>query len=185
MVDIVQYVTDNNVSLHATYSTAIQMYDKDIIDFLMYDIYRYDRSTMNTLNDIDDLNNLNNLNNLDDQLSEHKYRVGQEDFRDGLIRRYGRCMITGDEPSVCEACHIIPHKEGTNYKIDNGLFLSASIHKLFDTKQLTIDGTTHKVVLLNPLKHANYKKYDGMYIKELTEQTAEYLTIHNSFYRLS
>ncbi|KAJ7085821.1 hypothetical protein B0H15DRAFT_846503 [Mycena belliarum] len=36
-------------------------------------------------------------------------------FRDDVIDRDGTCIITGDAPLNCTACHILPHAKGDNY----------------------------------------------------------------------
>lgn len=166
MKDLYNIIKNSNVSHCETYSLLIQLYDIDIVNFIMYDMYGYKYDPNN-----------------DDILKLKNHRVGQEEFRDGLIKRYKKCIITNDNASVCEACHIIPYEICKNYKIDNGLLLTASIHKLFDNYELTIDDKTHKVRLNNGKKFNNYQKYDGMFIKGISKQTSSYLAEHNKDFK--
>lgn len=71
-------------------------------------------------------------------------RVGQGTFRKSLFDKYhGRCIITGiDHPKLLIASHIKPwaicsNKERLN--IDNGLLLSATYDRLFDSGLITFD----------------------------------------------
>lgn len=68
-------------------------------------------------------------------------RLKQSLFRDKLIERYKKCIMTNSPPIMCEACHIIPFCESSDeqkYDIDNGLLLEAGIHKLFDEYLISI-----------------------------------------------
>jgi len=63
-------------------------------------------------------------------------RDGQGDFRDGLLKAWGRCAISGiNNPSLLQACHIKDWaKADDTEKLDaeNGLILSHTLHKAFD-----------------------------------------------------
>ena len=60
------------------------------------------------------------------------FRSQQNKFRNDIIKRDKCCVISGIGSSECEAAHIIPVNVETNYDINNGLLLSANLHKSFD-----------------------------------------------------
>ena len=65
-----------------------------------------------------------------------KSRIGQGQFRENLLSKYGKCVITGvDIPQVLVASHIKPWAACDNRErldINNGLILSATYDRLFD-----------------------------------------------------
>ncbi|MCK8047163.1 HNH endonuclease [Shewanella sp. 1CM18E] len=71
-----------------------------------------------------------------------KMRRGQPAFRQALVSAYGnKCAVTGCRiEGLLEAAHIVPHCQGTNYEVSNGLLLRADIHTLYDIGLLTIAG---------------------------------------------
>jgi len=104
----------------------------------------------------------------DDKLREGQIRVrqGQAEFRGKLLEAYGRrCAVTGTllEP-LLEAAHIVPHAEGTDYRVTNGLLLRADIHTLYDLYHLSIDErcTIH---LSRTAKQTDYAQYHGKKIR--------------------
>ena len=71
-------------------------------------------------------------------------RVGQGLFRKILLEKYhGRCIITGiDHPKLLVASHIKPWAVSSNTErlsVDNGLLLSATYDRLFDSGLITFD----------------------------------------------
>ena len=124
-------LTYDNLSMIEIYDnlSKLNIYDKIIIDFYMYDRYKYIHNN---------------------QILVEK-RDGQEEFRQKLINRYRCCIISDAPPITCEAAHIIPYANLTidKYNIDNGLLLRKDLHKLFDNKQLIIDPITLKISI-NP-----------------------------------
>lgn len=80
----------------------------------------------------------------DDLWRERQVRIrrGQTEFRMQLLAVYGNsCAVTGTGmPDLLEAAHIVPHAEGTDYRVSNGLLLRADIHTLYDLHHLSIDG---------------------------------------------
>lgn len=149
--------------LYKIYLNLIQIYDIDIVKFVLYDKYGFEP-------------NEPNIESIQDQIN----RIGQEEFRSKLIQRYKRCIVTQDCADICEACHIVPYSICKSYDINNGLLLTASLHKLFDNYDMTIDATTHLIKMKN--KQHSYSKYDKMYVHNLSKDTSEYLAIHNKLY---
>lgn len=66
-----------------------------------------------------------------------KSRIGQGQFRENLLSKYGKCVITGvNIPQVLVASHIKPWAACDNHErldINNGLILSATYDRLFDS----------------------------------------------------
>ena len=66
-----------------------------------------------------------------------KSRIGQGQFRENLLSKYGKCVITGvDIPQVLVASHIKPWAACDNRErldINNGFILSATYDRLFDS----------------------------------------------------
>ena len=81
-----------------------------------------------------------------DRIAIVKSRIGQGLFRDKLFKKYaGHCVITGlDHPKLLIASHIKPWAASTNeerIQVDNGLLLSATYDRLFDSGLITFDGS--------------------------------------------
>lgn len=93
-------------------------------------------------------------------------RRGQPDFRRRLLDAYGcTCAVTGCKiRSVLEAAHIIPHADGTDYKVDNGLPLRADIHTLFDLLLLTVS-PDYRIFTNRELAGSEYEKLNGQEIR--------------------
>ncbi len=73
----------------------------------------------------------------------------QNTFRDNLIKRDGKCVVTQKNISrECEACHIIPYAEGGDFSIDNGLLISSTLHKLFDHFIWSINPSDYTIDIL-------------------------------------
>jgi ParB/RepB/Spo0J family partition protein len=73
----------------------------------------------------------------------------QNYYREGLINRYKKCIISGMHMEVCEACHIIPFSESENFDINNGILLNSVLHKLFDKHYWSINPSTLCVEISN------------------------------------
>ena len=95
-------------------------------------------------------------------------RTKQSKFREEIISRDLKCLITGDNYEICEACHIIPYCESKSFDIDNGLLFNKCFHKMFDTFKFSINSfdcieLTNKILL--DLCYSNYHQYNGKKIK--------------------
>lgn len=89
-------------------------------------------------------------------------RVGQGLFRKQLMDKYhGSCVITGiNHPKLLVASHIKPWAASDNYErlhVDNGLLLSATYDRLFDSGLITFD-KTGKIFLSSFIGVENEKK---------------------------
>lgn len=92
-------------------------------------------------------------------------RVGQGVFRKSLIDKYnGRCIITGIEhPKLLVASHIKPWAVSSNEErlsVNNGLLLSATYDRLFDSGLITFD--KHGKIFLSSLIGAENIKRLGL-----------------------
>lgn len=110
-------------------------------------------------------------------------RRGQPDFRKRLLAAYGnKCAVTGcGVRSVLEAAHIIPHADGTDWGIGNGLPLRADIHTLFDLRLLSVS-PDYRVHISRELAGSDYENLHGKTInlpeKELNYPAPEKLAKH-------
>jgi len=106
-----------------------------------------------------------------------KTRIGQDVFRERVLKRAPFCPITGvTDERLLQAAHIKPWKDSTSEeKVDacNGIMLTLTIHKLFDDGFLTFIG---KKIKLSPyISPFNFKKL-GM----IDGQTFSLLNIEGS-----
>jgi hypothetical protein len=92
---------------------------------------------------------------IEEPSEEKNKRIGQKEFRDELIKKYGSCIISKTHEEECHACHIIPHSENINYDIDNGLLLSIQLHNLYDRYYWAINPYTKKVEVSGSAKEKN------------------------------
>lgn len=156
-----------HLSMSSKYIQLINIYEKSIIDFYMYDTYKYIH-----IEPIID-------NNKDDENDEiKKKRNGQSLFRTKLIERYNSCVISGCSYDVCDAAHIIPYAELDSdcYNIDNGILLRQDLHTLFDKKKLTINPNTLVVIFDEDILKNNkdYLRFNNLPI-DINLNSIEYL----------
>lgn len=158
--DIKEYLKNNEElkDVKELYKKVFELFDyaKENINYYFYNKYKY----------------------IYEDTKENKERLYQDRFRNGLIKKYGSCIITDRPIDVCEACHIIPHKDNVNYDIDNGLLLSADLHKLFDKDLLKINPDTLCIEftdnVMENIKYKDYHQYNNMKLN-LNDKTKEYL----------
>jgi putative restriction endonuclease len=69
-----------------------------------------------------------------------RVRLGQSAFHAVVMEAYGRqCAMTGGKAlPALEAAHIKPYAKSGPHRVDNGLFLRADLHNLFDRGYLTV-----------------------------------------------
>jgi hypothetical protein len=73
-------------------------------------------------------------------------RLSQGEFRNELLDKYGKCLITDNEcPYELEACHLVEVKDGGDYFIENGIILEANLHNTFDKYLWCINPYTKKI----------------------------------------
>lgn len=114
-----------------------------------------------------------------------KARLGQGVFREGVIKRYQTCIITGiDDERILIASHIKPWSVANNIERisdENGLLLSPTYDKLFDKGFISFknDG---RIILSNYFSDYNYAKlnlkHDHKYKINATSKMKDYLEYH-------
>lgn len=139
---------------------------KHIINYLNM---HYDRK-INISEILERLKNNRNENN----------RNEQETFRNKLIKKYKTCVITGFNEEECEACHINPLSEYADNNCNNGLLLTASLHKTFDKYLWSINPKTSKIE--TKLKNNLITQYKNKKIN-LSKLTLNNLEIHYNNYK--
>lgn len=103
-----------------------------------------------------------------------RVRRGQAKFRTDLIGAYGgQCAVTGTRvEELLEAAHIVPHAQGTNYRVSNGLLLRADIHTLYDLHLLSVDDR-YRVHLSKRLILTDYRNYHDVHLRSLPTTSAQ------------
>lgn len=90
-----------------------------------------------------------------------KARIGQGYFRENLIKKYGKCIITGiEDKRLLLASHIKPWRSSTNAErlsSENGLLLSPLYDKLFDIGLISFDKDM-RVLISNELRQEDICK---------------------------
>lgn len=109
-------------------------------------------------------------------------RVSQNTFRKRIIERDKKCIVSGANKSICEACHIIPYCDSDDahiYDINNGLLLRSDIHKLFDDHLVTINHDTCEFIvsseILNESEYECVNIYHKKHIDGLTPEILDCL----------
>ena len=95
-------------------------------------------------------------------------RIGQTEFRNKLINRFGRCIITKTE--IFEACHIVPYSESEDMDINNGLLLNKSHHDYYDKYFWSINPYTYNIEI-----NYNLINKDDFFIKILIDTDLQFL----------
>ena len=99
--------------------------------------------------------------------SKGRYRKGQRQFRDKLIKKFdSKCALLGIHSKLCEAAHIYPYaeckKNYDKYNVNNGILLSATLHKAYDRNYFWIDEKTCRIKI-------NYENLEKEGIKNLQD----------------
>lgn len=114
-------------------------------------------------------------------------RIGQGVFRKSLFEKYhGHCIITGiSHPKLLVASHIKPWAVSSNKErlsVDNGLLLSATYDRLFDSGLITFD-RQGKIFLSSFIGLENVKRLrlskDMRFELFVRGNMGEYLDYHN------
>jgi len=148
---------NDHSNLKLLFEELIEKFTSDIekieIEFIMYERFKYKY--------------VNNENNLDES-TEEKVKRKDNKFKEEVKKYYKNCVITGRSSKVCEVAHIKPFSESNSeekYDPNNGLLLSADLHKLFDKKLLTINPETFELQLkdevLSDIEFKDYYQYNG------------------------
>ena len=71
------------------------------------------------------------------KLDVREKRIGQNEFRNELVDRFGKCVITHSK--TFQACHIVPYSDIHNMDVNNGLLLNYQHHAMFDKYMMSIN----------------------------------------------
>lgn len=115
-----------------------------------------------------------------------KSRIGQGQFRENLLSKYKKCVITGiDIPQVLVASHIKPWAACDNRErldVNNGLILSATYDRLFDSGLISFK-RNGKLYISGAINEDNRRllelSADYQYPIGYSENMAMYLQYHN------
>lgn len=119
----------------------------------------------------------------------NKKRIGQEEFKQGLINRYGsKCMLTGFDSF--DACHIIPFSDSNDMNIDNGFLFNQLHHQMFDDYKFSINPDTLQIEInysKTDSEHFFIKMIEGIKLNQLEPYvgTLQYLKIHYTKFKMS
>lgn len=108
-------------------------------------------------------------------------RLSQEEFRNKLLEKYGKCLISNNECYYeLEACHIVEVKDNGDYFIENGIILEANLHNTFDKYLWCINPYTKKIEIKEN-HYSSINKYNNKII-EIDDSILENLIIrYNKF----
>ena len=95
-------------------------------------------------------------------------RIGQIEFRNNLIERFQRCIITNSE--IFDACHIVPFSSSSNMDVNNGILLNKCHHDYYDKYYWSINPHTYQIEI-------NYNKIssDDYFIQILLKTDLQFL----------
>lgn len=120
-------------------------------------------------------------------------RTEQQKFRDEIVKRDKKCIVTNFIPSECQACHIIPFSENKIYDINNGLLINSCLHTTFDKflwsinpDNLTIDIAIDNFDIVGSIiyhkdKKVNIENYSDLMKMYLTKRWVEYQKYKNNY----
>ena len=115
-----------------------------------------------------------------------KARIGQGKFREQLLAKYGSCIISGiDISKALVASHIKPWAVSTNEErisVNNGLLLSATYDRLFDSGLITF-ASEGKLIVSRFISEDNRNKLQikngQIYNLKSNYQMKNFLEYHN------
>ncbi len=117
-------------------------------------------------------------------VDDKNIRLSQEDFRNKLLEKYGKCLITNNECLYeLEACHLVEVKDGGDYFIENGIILEANLHNTFDKYLWCINPYTKKIEIKEN-HYSSINKYNNKII-EIDDSILENLIIRYNKYLIN
>lgn len=113
-------------------------------------------------------------------------RIGQGQFRDKILKKYQKCIITGITDSrLLIASHIKPWRSANNSErisSENGILLSPLYDKLFDKGLITFKGNG-KVVISNSLSiydiHLINIDRETVYLRDMSYELKKNMQYHS------
>lgn len=107
-------------------------------------------------------------------------RLAQEKFRQQVLSRDKKCIISGADPIESEAAHIIPYSQCKLCDVSNGILLNACLHKLFDNYLFSINPHT-LIVCVKTDTNLSINKYIGRKIN-VAKECIPNLMIHYTIF---
>jgi len=92
-------------------------------------------------------------------------------FKFNILKRFhGKCLITGlDVTEMLDAAHIIPVASGGTEHPENGLLLSASVHRALDAGLWAINPNSMKIETKNPGPDSKRMKLENIDLASMTK----------------
>lgn len=148
MNTISKQIKDKNDNLDLEYKKLLKEFDREELNFVFYNDKKY----------------------IHKDVEESVKRKYQDKFRQGVIKTYGKCIISNANKTVCQAAHIIPYKDCFNtfkaFEISNGLLLRNDLHTSYDNGDFKINPDTLKIEfksnILEDDSYAELTKYEGL-----------------------
>lgn len=121
-----------------------------------------------------------------------KQRIGQSFFREMLIKKYHKCLISNIEnKKLLVASHIKPWSKSSNLEkldINNGLLLNSLFDKLFDTGLISFDENGNIMIssyLSIEDKKIIFSEYKVSICINLSAKSQKYMEYHNKYIFIS
>ena len=110
-------------------------------------------------------------------------RFGQKTFREKLLNKYGKCIISGCKSSKeIQAAHIIPYCEDRkNFLISNGLLLKSNLHTTFDSYYWSINPDSFVIEInknIDDDEIGEIKNYEGICLNLDKDDKLLYNNLH-------
>lgn len=196
--DLIEFIIKSNRDINIINKTFGEIYTPNEINFcflnidkLSAQIHIFEKFDQNHTNNSDTNSKKEisqNLDNISSKLTEEKKelktkRTYQKEFRQAIINKYKKCIVSGANYERCEASHIVPFSEDNvnRYNTDNGILLRADLHKLFDKYLVSINPTTNTFVINKKYlsKDPSLANYNNIKINNnYTTATLEFLDQH-------
>jgi predicted restriction endonuclease len=180
----VHELRQKNITGNNMYSAALKKYKEFLkLENQKYDLYVSKNDIDKEIKSIED--NLEKIKEKE-RLSIIKSRIGQSNFKRGLVKKYEKCLLCDiDMPELLIASHIKPwSKSNDNEKLDlnNGLLICCLHDKLFDLGLISFNDSG-KIEISNKIDKSLYsslkiEENQGINVN-VNVQTIEYLTWHN------
>jgi predicted restriction endonuclease len=169
---------------HNLKSASLKKYKKFLqfierIEKQEYDLYVNENNIDKEIGKIED--NLNTIE-ITEKLSIIKSRIGQSEYRNGLLKKYKKCQLCDiDVDELLVASHIKPWNKSTNKEkldLNNGLLLCCNHDKLFDIGFISFNASgeiiiSNKIIGLS-YKDLNITKNDNINVNNKTKKYLEW-----------
>ena len=148
----------NNIG-NNMYTAALKKYIEYLkIENDMFDTYVEKKNIEDEIKTIE--SNLEKINETE-SLNLIKSRIGQSGFKNGLLKKYNKCILCNiNIPELLVASHIKPWSVSKNIErldLNNGLLLCSLHDKLFDLGYISFD-ISGKIIISDKIKKSLYEE---------------------------